>query len=138
MTSATGERRKQSQLIHHVVAINAAELARRRQAAAPRETSRWRSDVRGLRWSIRQSASRLKTIAAVRAKTMQRMISTMVRVGGRPRAATSIEPSAKGSAKMVCEKRMKRSSRGNAPRPGSALTSPRAQTLALRPRRTFR
>ena len=35
-----------------------------------RETRRCRSTVRGLRWSISQSASRLKVIAAVRAQTI--------------------------------------------------------------------
>src|SRR5688572_27972975 len=56
-----------------------------------------------------QSATRLNAIAAVRAKTMASRMSPSSRMVGQPSAATSIAPSAKGSAKTVCEKRMKRS-----------------------------
>jgi hypothetical protein len=49
MTSATDESAKQRKLIHHVVAMNAADVTTNRAMAAPRETSRWRSTVRGLR-----------------------------------------------------------------------------------------
>ena len=49
----------------------------------------------------------MKTIAAVRAKIIQSRISPKIRHPGNPCAATIIAPSAKGSAKTVCEKRMK-------------------------------
>ena len=51
-------------------------------------------------------------MAAVRAKTMARMILATSHPLGQPRAATSIEPRAKGMAKMVWEKRRKRRMRG--------------------------
>lgn len=50
-----------------------------------------------------QSTSRLNNMAAVLAKTMQITTSTSSRRVGRPRAATSSAPRAKGSAKTVCE-----------------------------------
>jgi hypothetical protein len=40
-------------------------------------------------------------MAAVRAKTMARIMSDTVSHAGQTRAATNIDPSAKGSAKMV-------------------------------------
>jgi hypothetical protein len=46
-------------------------------------------------------------MAAVRAKTMQRRIRTKTRQPGHPSAATTIDPSANGKAKTVCENRMK-------------------------------
>ena len=74
--------------------------------AAGFETSRCRAAVRGFRLSLSQSASRLKTIAAVRAKIIASTVSAAIFHSGQPRAATSIAPSAKGSAKIVCENRM--------------------------------
>jgi hypothetical protein len=53
----------------------------------------------------------LKSMAAVRARTMHKTTRTKVRTVGRPSAATSSAPRAKGSAKMVCEKRIKRRKR---------------------------
>jgi len=49
----------------------------------------------------------LKVMAAVLAKTMQSRIIPKIRQSGKPSAATAIDPSAKGSAKTVCENRMK-------------------------------
>jgi hypothetical protein len=46
-------------------------------------------------------------MAAVLAKTMQRRIRAKMRRSGHPSAATTIDPSANGKAKTVCENRMK-------------------------------
>ena len=59
--------------------------------ALPREMSLCRPAVRGLCLSISQSASRLKTIAAVRAKTIATTMSAKIRAGGQPSAATTME-----------------------------------------------
>src|SRR5580658_3562605 len=107
MASATGERRKQRELMAAAVAMKAMEETARRAMAAGRERSLWRPCVRGLRLSISQSARRLKVIAAVRAKTIAKRISPTMRAEGQPWAATTMEPSAKGRAKIVWENRMK-------------------------------
>ena len=55
---------------------------------------------------------RLKSIAAVRAQTMQTSNQTAkIRNDGQPFAATTSAPSANGSAKIVCEKRISRRNR---------------------------
>src|SRR5688572_13702269 len=50
-------------------------------------------------------------MAAVRARTMQASTRSNVRGEGRPSAATRSAPSAKGRAKMVWEKRIRRRNR---------------------------
>jgi len=67
-----------------------------------------------------QSIRRLKSMAAVRAQTMQTRINRKMRGEGWPFAATTNEPNANGNAKMVCEKRIRRRKRlaAFAPAPG--------------------
>ena len=88
-------------------ATKAAELSPSSRSATGREMSWWRVAVRGFRWSSVQSARRLKSIAAVRAQTMQSRTSVSSRSDGRPCVATRSAPSAKGSAKTVCENRIR-------------------------------
>jgi hypothetical protein len=59
----------------------------------------------------------LKSIAAVRAKTMQTTTRNRIFNDGQPFAATISAPSANGSAKIVCEKRISRRNRAIAPLP---------------------
>jgi len=75
-----------------------------------------------LRWSSDQSTRRLKSIAAVRAKTMQASTRSSVRTDGRPFAATTNAPRANGRAKTVWEKRISR--RNLVTGPPSPLASP--------------
>ena len=81
--------------------MNASDETASSAMAPGRETSLCRPCVRGLRLSISQSARRLKVIAAVRAKTIAKRISPKIRAEGQPWAATTMEPSANGSAKIV-------------------------------------
>jgi hypothetical protein len=53
----------------------------------------------------------LKSIAAVRANTMQAITNKRILDDGHPSAATTSAPSANGNAKMVCEKRISRRKR---------------------------
>src|SRR6266446_1271790 len=67
---------------------------------------RWRLAVRGFALSKWRSTIRLNDIAQVRAQTMAARIKPKVRQPGQPRwsrAETTMEASAKGRAKMVCE-----------------------------------
>jgi hypothetical protein len=57
---------------------------------------------------------RLKSMAAVLAKIMQSRTSEKTRNEGLPCAATKSAPNANGSAKIVCEKRIKRRNRVSA------------------------
>src|ERR1700681_3982904 len=57
---------------------------------------------------------RLKSMAAVLAKIMQSRTSKKIRNEGLPCAATKSAPNANGSAKIVCEKRIKRRNRVSA------------------------
>ena len=110
MARATGESAKQSGLISEVVAIKRRALTPQAAIAGPFPRRRCRAAVRGFLLSISQSVIRLKSIAAVRAKTMQSRIRPKILQPGKPLcalAATSMEPSANGSAKTVCENRMK-------------------------------
>ena len=61
-------------------------------------TSRCLDAVRGFRWSNDQSASRLNSMAAVRAHTMQASTRRNTRSDGKPPAATTNAPSANGNA----------------------------------------
>src|ERR1700730_10492561 len=70
-------------------------------------TSRCRDAVRGFRWSRDQSARRLKNMAADRAQTIQERTRKNTRADGKPPAATINAPRAKGSAKTVCENRIR-------------------------------
>ena len=79
--------------------------------ATGRFTRKWRVAVRGFFWSMAQSINRLNNMAAVRAKTMQANTRRTSRADGRPLAAMSSAPNAKGSAKIVCEKRINRRKR---------------------------
>src|SRR5207237_4156026 len=92
-----------------------AELTTSKSDAADLETSRWRDAVRGLRRSRDQSTNRLKSIAAVRANTMQATTRNRILNDGQPFAATISAPRANGSAKIVCEKRISRRKRDNGP-----------------------
>src|SRR5438445_628020 len=106
---------KVNRLIAAATTTNPAELTTSKTDAADFETSRWRDAVRGLRWSSDQSISRLKSIAAVRAKTMHATTKSKIFNDGQPFAATTSAPRANGSAKIVCEKRINRRKRGNDP-----------------------
>src|SRR6516165_253913 len=105
MTSATGDRRKQRELMNQQTRIKAAAENATRDQPTRLETSRCLAAVRGFSLSISQSAMRLNAIAAVLAKTIARTISNMTRVAGKPREATIIEPMANGNANTVWENR---------------------------------
>src|SRR5258706_14638542 len=67
---------------------------------------KWRMAVRGLAWSNFRSTIRLNAMAQVRAQTIAARMSPNVRQPGQPRsarAATTIEASANGKAKTVCD-----------------------------------
>jgi hypothetical protein len=57
----------------------------------------------------------LKSIAAVRANTMQRTTRQRILKDGQPFAATTSAPRANGNAKIVCEKRINRRKRDTDP-----------------------
>src|SRR5439155_26353740 len=99
---------KVNRLIAAATTTNPAELTTSKTDAADFETSRWRDAVRGLRWSRDQSTNRLKSIAAVRANTMQATTRNRILNDGQPFAATISAPRANGTAKIVCEKRINR------------------------------
>src|ERR1700736_6129178 len=101
IASATGESRKQSGLMNQQTATKQTAERATSNIAIGLVTSLWRPGVRGVRLSISQSARRLNAIAAVRAKTIASRISKASGQSGRPRAATSIDPTANGSAKIV-------------------------------------
>jgi hypothetical protein len=61
-------------------------------------------------------------MAAVRARTMQVNTSRKILQEGHPFAAAKSAPKAKGSAKIVCEKRISRKKRENGP-PSASLDS---------------
>src|SRR5919197_6128825 len=100
-----------SRLIADAASRKPAELRINKTTAHNFDTSRCREAVRGLRWSSDQSTSRLKSIAAVRANTMQMITRTKTLNDGQPFAATTSAPRANGSAKIVCEKRISRRKR---------------------------
>src|SRR5450432_1967646 len=132
MPSASGERSRVVRLMPAAAVTNAAELTTRRASATGREMSWCLIAVRGFRWSSVQSTIRLKSIAAVRAQTMQSKTRTSKRSDGRPFVATSKAPSANGSAKSVCEKRMRRRKRASPfSRRGAASLGCMAAALAV-------
>ena len=105
------ERERREQSVSRLIAARREHETRVSWPAAARpppvcESRRWRAAVRGFRWSSDQSTIRLKSIAAVRAKTMQSKHEKKSRGVGRPCVATRSAPRANGSAKMVCEKRI--------------------------------
>src|SRR5438477_12678364 len=104
MTRAAGARSAVVRLMAALAIRNPAALITRKVHAADFRTSRNRFAVRGFFWSNDQSIRRLKSMAAVRARTMQASTSKSVRGDGRPLAATSSAPNAKGRAKIVWEK----------------------------------
>jgi len=112
MKSATGESQKQSGLRNHAAMTSAAAPTNTSNHALKRlswRCGRCRMAVRGLAASNLRSTMRLNAIAAVRAPTIASRISNNVRhsgTGAVPSSlsnATSMEASANGSAKIVCE-----------------------------------
>src|SRR6516225_939367 len=103
--SATGDNTRQSGLISQQAITNTTAETTVSLTAAFFDTNLCRPAVRGFSLSISQSATRLKAMAAVRADTIARRIRMIIRRLGNPRAATIIDPAAKGRAKIVCEKR---------------------------------
>src|SRR4030081_2825165 len=101
IASATGERTKQRGLISQLTTMNPADGATTRDHPTSLETNLCRPAVRGFCLSISQSATRLKAIAAVLAKTMAKRIRRTIFKLVKPCAATIIEPEANGSAKTV-------------------------------------
>jgi hypothetical protein len=63
----------------------------------------------------------LKSIAAVRAKTMHTRTNSRILEDGQPFAATTSAPRANGKAKIVCEKQINRRNRTIGP-PSTLLT----------------
>src|SRR5262249_597572 len=112
---ATGARIKVNRLIAAAVRRKTAELTISNTIAPDLEKSRCREAVRGLRWSSDQSTIRLKSIAAVRANTMQITTRTKILTDGQPFAATTSAPRANGRAKIVWEKRISRRNRDTGP-----------------------
>ena len=96
-----GARMHVSRLIADAVTRNPAEARISKTTAENFDTSKCRESVRGLRWSSDQSTTRLKSMAAVRAKTMQTITSKRILGDGQPFAATISAARAKGSAKIV-------------------------------------
>src|ERR1700731_1672264 len=111
MRSAAGARSAVVRLMAALATRNPAAQSARSVQAAGFRTSRCRVTVRGFFWSSDQSLSRLKSMAAVRARTMQTRTRSSVRGASRPLAATRRDPKAKGRAKMVWEKRTSRRNR---------------------------
>ena len=111
------ERRYAENHLHLLSAVriscrqNAAELIASSIHRSGFARRRCRAAVRGFFWSMDQSTRRLNSIAAVRAKTMQRRTSPSTRAVGRPFAATRSAPKAKGRAKIVWENRISRRKR---------------------------
>src|SRR6476646_2904458 len=110
---ATGESAAVRGLIAMAATSKEIPVTTRSSHAVGFSMSRWRDAVRGFRLSSDQSAMRLKSIAAVLAKIIQSRTNEKVRNEGRTFAATNSAPKANGSAKMVCEKRIKRRNRVN-------------------------
>ena len=110
-------------LIAALVTRNPAALNARSVQAIDFFTRRCRFAVRGFFLSRDQSLNRLKSIAAVRARTMHARTRSNVRKVGRPFAATRSAPKAKGRAKTVCEKRISRRTRVMTLGRGSVLSS---------------
>src|SRR2546421_471003 len=111
MASAAGASRAVSRLIAALAKRKATELIANSIHAIGFARRICRAAVRGFFWSMDQSLRRLKSMAAVRARTMQRRTSASVRKLGWPFAATSSAPRAKGRAKIVCENRISRRKR---------------------------
>src|ERR1700719_2982834 len=82
---------------------NAIELMTSSANTAGFGKSKCREAVGGLRWSRDQSTQRLKSIAAVRAQTIQASTRTNTRDDWIPLSATTSALRADGSAKTVCE-----------------------------------
>src|SRR6266576_5976428 len=121
-TKATGASAKVSRLMQAAAKMKPAELSTNHIKAVDFAMSRCRTAVRGLRWSSDQSTNRLKSMAAVRARTMQINTNRKILQEGHPFAATKSAPKAKGRAKIVCEKRINRKKRENDP-PSASLDS---------------
>src|SRR6516162_10901675 len=98
MTSATGDRKKQRELMNQQIRIKAAAQNATSNQPTRLETSRCLAAVRGFSLSISQSAMRLNAMAAVLARTIARMISSTTLVAGKPCEATIIDASANGKA----------------------------------------
>jgi hypothetical protein len=90
-----------SRLIAEAVSRNPEEARISKTTADNFGTSKCREAVRGLRWSTDQSTTLLKSMAAVRANTMQTITSKRILGDGQPFAATISAARAKGSAKIV-------------------------------------